>query len=103
VIVHREALRLRLGRLRKPLRAGQVEVAAPGRADVARDSVAAPVEVVRGRDVGEEVEALGVSQVLARFDEPYRVDDESRLTVRVAGLDEAGDALVDQDATPRIS
>jgi hypothetical protein len=103
VVVHREALRLRLWRLREALRAGQVEVAARGRPDVARDAVAPPSEVVGSRDVGQEVEALDVAEVFARLDEPGRVDDERGLTVSLAGLDEAGDALVGQLATSRIS
>jgi hypothetical protein len=103
VVVHREALRLRIGRLREALRAGQVEVATAGRADVAGDAVPAPAEVVRRRDVGEEVEPLDVPEVRAGFDQAGRIDDERRLVVRLAGLDEAGNALVSQDATPRIS
>jgi hypothetical protein len=85
------------------LRAGQIEVAAACRADVAGDAVTAPAEVVGRRDVGQEVEALDVAQVRARLDQPRRIDDEGCLAVRLAGLDEAGDALVGQDATPRIS
>jgi hypothetical protein len=85
------------------LRAGQVEVTAAGRADVAGDAEPAPAEVIRRRDVGQEVEALDVAQVRARLDQPRRIDDEGRLIVRLAGLNETGNALVGQDATPRIS
>jgi hypothetical protein len=103
VVVHREALRLRLRGLGEALRAGQVEVAAAGRADVAGDAVAAPAEVIGRSDVREEVEAFAVAQVLARLDQPGRIDNQGRLAVRLAGLDEAGDAFVGQLATPRIS
>jgi hypothetical protein len=103
VVVHGEALRLRLRRLLQPLRAGPVEVAPGSRSDVARDAGAAPAEVVGRGDVGQDVEALDVAQVGARLDEPSRVDDERRLAVCLPRLDEAGNALVGQLATPRIS
>src|SRR5437867_12944519 len=63
----------------------------------------APAEVVDGRDVGEEVEALLVPEVRAGLDDARRVDDERRLAVRLLALDEPGDSLVSQLATPRIS
>jgi hypothetical protein len=34
--------------------------------------------------------------VLAGLDQPRRIDDERRLTVRLAGFDEAGDILETQ-------
>jgi hypothetical protein len=103
VVVHREALRLRLRRALEPLRAGPVQVAPGGVADVARDPALAPAEVVGGGDVREEVEALLVAQVRARLDEPSGVDDERGLAVRLARLDETRNAFVGQEATPRIS
>ena len=87
----------------RPCRAGRVQVAAPGGADVAGDRPLVPAEVVGRSDVGEEAEAVLVAQVAARLDEPRRVDDERRLAVRLLRLDEARDPLVAQLATPRIS
>jgi hypothetical protein len=49
--------------------AGQVEIAALGRPVVAGNPARAPAEVVRGADVGEEVEALGVAEMEAGFDQ----------------------------------
>ncbi len=103
VVVDREARRLRLGSPRVALRAERVDVAAGGGPVVARDLVLAPAQVVDGRDVGEEVEPFLVTEVGACFDEPGRVDDERRLSVRVLALDEPGDSLEGQLATPRIS
>jgi hypothetical protein len=103
VVVHGEALRLRLGQLRQALRTGRIEVTPRLVADVAGDARLAPSEVVGRGDVGKEVEALGVAEVQAGLDEARRIDDERRLAVRLSGLDEAGDSLVGQEATPRIS
>jgi hypothetical protein len=75
VVVHREALRLGLRGFRETLRAGSVEVSPADGADVAGDAVAAPAEVVGCGDVGEDVEALDVSQVLTGLDEPRGIDD----------------------------
>jgi len=63
----------------------------------------APAEVVDGRDVGQEVEALFVAEVRTGLDDAGRIDDERRLPVRVFALDEPGDAFERQLATPRIS
>ena len=63
----------------------------------------APAEVIDRGDVGEEVEAFLVAEVGAGLDDPRRVDDERRLAVLVAALDEARNALEGQLATPRIS
>ncbi len=63
----------------------------------------APAEVVGGRDVREEVEALLVAEVRARLDEPRGVDDERRLAVRLLRLDEAGHAVEAHEATLRSS
>ena len=63
----------------------------------------APAEVVDGRDVGQEVEALFVAEVRAGLDEASQVDDQRRLAVRLPALDEPGDSLEGQLATPRIS
>jgi hypothetical protein len=81
----------------------QVQVAARGRSVVARDSSRAPAQVVRGADVGEEAEALDVAQVQARLDQARRIDDQGRLAVLLLRLDESGNALERQEATPRIS
>ena len=80
-----------------------VQVAAGARPVVAGDAALAPAEVVDRRDVGEEVEALLVTEVEARLEEPRRIDDERRLVVRVLALDQPGDALERQLATPRSS
>ena len=81
-----------------------MDVAAADRADVARDLLLAPAEVVGGGDVGEEVEAVLVAEERARLDEPGGVDDERRLAERLARLDDAGHAGVRRhSATPRIS
>ena len=63
----------------------------------------APAEVVDGRDVGQEVEALSVAEVRAGLDEAGWVNDQRRLAVRLVALDETGDSLEGQLATPRIS
>ena len=92
---------LRAGRGAVPT--GQVQVAPRGRSVVARDSSRAPAEVVSGADVGEEAEALDVAQVQAGLDQAGRIDDQGRLPVLVLRLDQTGNALERQDATPRIS
>ena len=103
VVVDREPRRLGLRRPRVALRAQRVDVA-PGRgAVVAGDRALAPAEVVDGRDVGQEVEALLVAQVRARLEEPSGVDDERGLAVRILALDEPRDSFERQLATPRIS
>jgi hypothetical protein len=80
-----------------------VEVAAAGCPDVARDALFAPAEVVRDGDVRQEVEPELVAEVARGLEQPSRVDDERRLALGVADLDEAGDAAVVQEATPRSS
>ena len=92
---------LRAGRGAVP--AGQVQVAARRRSVVAGDSSRTPAEVVRGAEVGEEVEALGVAQVETGLDQAGRIDDQGRLAVLLLRLDQSGNALERQDATPRIS
>jgi hypothetical protein len=60
--------------------------------------------VIVGRgDVREEVEAELVTQVARRFRQARRVDDERRLAVGLANLDEPGNAVVVQLATSRSS
>jgi len=103
VVVDGEARGLGLRRARQSLRAQSVEIAARARPVVAGDSPLAPAEVVGRRDVGEEVEALLVTQVRAGLEEPRRIDDERRLAVGVAALDQTWDPLERQLATPRIS
>ena len=103
MVVDGEARGLGLRRARQPLRAQSVEIAARARPVVAGDSPLAPAEVVGRGDVGEEVEALLVAQVRAGLEEPRCVDDEGRLAVGVAALDEARNPLERQLATPRIS
>jgi hypothetical protein len=103
VVVDGEPGRLRIRRSRVALRAQRVDVAAGRGAVVAGDLARAPAEVVDGRDVGEEVEALLVAEVRAGLDDPGRIDDERRLAVRVLALDEPGNPFEGQLATPRIS
>jgi hypothetical protein len=103
VVVDCEACGLRIGSACVPLGAERVEVAARTGPVVAGDRPRAPAEVVDRRDVREEVEALLVAKVRARFDESWRVDDERDLAVRLLALDEAGDPFERQLATPRIS
>jgi hypothetical protein len=103
VVIHREALRLRVRQLLQALRARSVQVAPVLRADVAGDAGATPTEVIGRRDVGEEVEPLLVAQVRAGLDQPGGIDHERRLAVRLARLDEPRDGLEAQLATPRIS
>src|SRR5262245_30623942 len=57
VVADGEALRLELWKRLEPLRHGMHEVAARRRADVARDALAAPAEVVGADDVDAHVEA----------------------------------------------
>jgi hypothetical protein len=59
--------------------------------------------IVGRRDVRKEVEAELVTQMARRFGQARRVDDEGRLAVGLANLDEPGDAVVAQLATPRSS
>jgi hypothetical protein len=92
---------LRAGRGAVPT--GQVQVAARGRSVVARDSSRAPAQIVDGADVGEEAEALDVAQVQAGLGQAGRIDDQGRLPVLLLRLDQSGNALERQDATPRIS
>ena len=94
MIAEREALRLRLGAAAVPLRAGSVEIAAPGGADVAGDAELAPAEIVGRGDVGEHVEAFLVAQMRSRLEQPGGIDDERRLAERLACLDQPGHALV---------
>jgi hypothetical protein len=104
VVVDREPLRLRLRCGARALGHRLVQVAAVGRPVIAGHADLAPAEVVRGRDVREEVEALDVTQMRAGLAYPGGIDYERRLAEREPGLDEAGDALVGtQLATPRIS
>jgi hypothetical protein len=70
---------------------------------MAGDALLPPAEIVRGGDVGEEVEAELVAQVEAGLDEARRVDDERRLAVGLLRLDEARHSLIGHEATPRIS
>jgi hypothetical protein len=60
--------------------------------------------VIVGRgDVREEVEAELVTQMACCLGQAWRVDDERPLAVRLANLDESGNAVVVQLATPRSS
>ena len=104
VVRDREPLRLGIRDAREPLRAGRVQVAPGGGADVPGDALLAPAEVVGRGDVAQDVEAVLVAQAGARLDQPRRVDDERRLAERLPRLDEAGNARVrGHSATPRIS
>ena len=103
VVADRESQRLRLRQPLVALRRGLVQVAAAGGADVTRDALRAPAEVVGGGDVREEVEAQLVTQVQRGLDQTRRVDDDRRLAVSLLNLDEPGYTVVVQDATPRIS
>ena len=86
------------------LRHRLVEVAPVARAEVAGDTRVAPAEVVGGRDVREEVEALIVAEVETGLDDPGGIDDQRRLAVRFPCLDQPGDGCVQaHSATPRIS
>jgi hypothetical protein len=100
VVRDREPLRLRLGQLLQPLRAGRVQVAAAAGADVAGDALLAPAEIVGRGDVGEEVVALLVAEVLAGLAQERGLDDEGRLAVGRLRLQQARDL---QLATPRSS
>jgi hypothetical protein len=92
-----------LGARGRAVSPGQVEVPPCRRPVVAGDPARAPAQVVRGADVGEKVEALRVAQVDAGLDQSGRVDDQGRLAVLLFRLDQSGDALKGQEATPRIS
>jgi hypothetical protein len=94
VVVDREALCLRsgdtrvaLGTGRAPPPAGKVQVSTDGGAVVTGDAAAAPAEVVRGGEVGEEAKALRVTEVQARLLEARRIDNERRLAVLLLRLD----------------
>ncbi len=105
VVGDREALRLRVGRASPALRAGGEDVAPVGCADVPGHAGLAPTEVIGRGEVDELVEAELVAQVDACLGEPGRVDDERRLPVRLALLDETGNGVVRRhaySATPRI-
>src|SRR5262249_38909105 len=98
-----EPFRLRRRQPLKALRHRPVQVATTGRPDVARDGALTPAEVIRRSDVGEEVGAELVPQMARRFRQARGVDDERRLALRFADLDEPGNAPVVQEATPRSS
>jgi hypothetical protein len=101
VVDDREPLRHRVGDALVALRAGRVEVAALGGADVPGDALPAPAEVVHAREVDELVVALLVAEVRARLDDPGGVDDERGLAVCLDRLDDPGYAG-GHSATPRI-
>src|ERR671930_1577341 len=103
VVVHRDALRLQLGDDLEALRRRPVEVAAGRRADVARDALLPPAEVVRRGDVGEEGEAVLVAEVERRLDEPVGLDGHRLLAVRLLLRHVAGHVLPAHEATPRTS
>jgi hypothetical protein len=103
VVADREALRLRLGKTLESLRRRLVDVATAGGGEVAGDTLAAPAEVIRRGDVGKEVEAQLATEMARRLDQPRRVDDERRLAMRLANLDQPRGALEVQEATPRSS
>jgi hypothetical protein len=110
VVVHGEALRLRLRRPGVALRpggaadaAGEVEVAALRRSVVAGDAAVSPAQIVDGGEVREEAEPLAVTEVQTGLGQARGIDDERRLPVLVPPLDEPWDTLEGQDATPRIS
>ena len=98
-------LRLRCRNGLEALRADRVEVAARGRADVAGDAVPAPAEIVGCGDVDEHVEPRLVAEVGAGLDDARGVDDQRRLAVLLARLDEPRSRLVPgaaHSATPRM-
>src|SRR5947207_7372921 len=103
VVVDGEAARLRSRQSLQTLRRRLVEIASRRRADVARDLLCFPAEVIRRGHVGQEVEAELVPQMTRSLAQPRRVDDERRLAVLLADLDQPRDAVEVQDATPRIS
>ena len=80
-----------------------MDVAPGGGADVAGDALPAPTEVVRGGDVREEREPVRVAEVGRSREQRVRLDDQRRLAVGLARLDEPGDAVEAQLATPRSS
>src|SRR5215203_1812538 len=102
VVVDREPLRLRrrdarvaLGSGRPAEAAGEVEVAPEPRAVVPGHAARTPAEVVGRGEVGEEAEALDVTEVETRLHQTRRVDDERRLAVLLLGLDKPRYALED--------
>src|SRR6266511_1397096 len=103
VVADGEAARLRPRQALEALRRRLVQVAPSGRADVTRDALAGPAEVVGGGDVGEEVEGEIVAEVAPRLRQARRVDDKRRLALGLTNLDEPGTAVVVQLATPRSS
>src|SRR6185312_10297324 len=87
----------------QPLRHRLAPVATARRPDVPGDGALAPAEAVGSCDVGEEVEAELVAQVARGLGQARGVDDERRLALRLADLDQPRHAVVVQDATPRSS
>src|SRR6266536_453568 len=105
VVVDAEARALGLGQPGEAPGAGRVDVPAPCCALVARDLLLRlrPAEVVRRREIGEEVEALLVAQVEARFAQAGRIDYQRRLAVGLVRFHQSRYSLKGQLATPRIS
>jgi hypothetical protein len=66
---------------------GEVEIAARPGPVVPRHASISPAEIVRRGHVGEEVEALDVSEVTAGFEQSGRVDHQRCLAVLLLGLD----------------
>ena len=85
------------------LRRRLVQIPARWCPDVARHAGLAPAQVVGRGEVGEKVEAKLVTQMQRGINDARRVDDERRLAVLLARLDQSGDAVEVQDATPRIT
>jgi hypothetical protein len=67
VVADREPARLGSGQALEALGRRLVQVAPPRGADVAGDTLAGPAEIVRRRDVGEEVEPELVTEVARRL------------------------------------
>src|SRR6187200_264530 len=103
VIRDREALRFRLGLLREAPGAGPVDVAPAAMSPVAGHGAVVPAEVVGSSDVGEEVEAALVAQVLRCLAKLRRLDDHGRFAAFLGHRCEPGDVGEVHDATPRIS
>jgi hypothetical protein len=103
VVAERESVWLRLRQTLVALCRGLVQIASARRADVTGDTLRAPAEIVGRRDVRQVVEAQLVAKVKGGLDETRRIDDECGLAVPFENFDEPGDAVVVQDATPRIS
>jgi len=100
VIADGEAARLRAWQPLEALRRRLVEVAPADGPDVAGYALAAPAEVIGRGDVGEEVEAELVAQMARGFGQARGIDDEGRLAFCFADLDQPGNAVEIQDATP---